>query len=147
VAQGPISDLQVSPDGVRVALIVGGQVLFAVIVERDDGQVELAHPRFAAYNIGNRAVALDWASPTTLVIARDVTETPVTQVPVSGLSAAGLVSGNLAPPVHAVAANLSSTYVGDSRGVLTLSTSTSTRDQTWVDVPAARGADMIPVLP
>lgn len=147
VAQGPISDLQVSPDGVRVALIVGGQVLFAVIVDRDDGQVELAYPRFAAYNIGNRAVALDWASPTTLVIARDVTETPVTQVPVSGLSAAGLVSGNLAPPVHAVAANLSSTYVGDSRGVLTLSTSTSTRDQTWVDVPAARGADMIPVLP
>lgn len=147
IAQGPVTDLQVSPDGVRVALVVGGQVLFAVITEGDDGKVALAHPRFAAYNIGNRAVALDWASPTTLVIARDVTETPVTQVPVSGLPAAGLVSGNLAPPVHAVAANLSSTYVADSRGVLALSVSTATRDQTWADVPAAKGPDMIPVLP
>ena len=59
LAHGPITDLQVSPDGVRVALIVAGQVLFAVIEERDGRQVDLAHPRFAAYNIGNRAVALD----------------------------------------------------------------------------------------
>jgi len=147
VAHGPITDLQVSPDGVRAALLVAGQVLFAIIDEREDGQVALAHPRFAAYNIGNRAVALDWASPTTLVVARDATESPVTQVPVSGLPAAGLGSGNLAPPVHAVAANLSSTYVADTRGVLVLTTSSGNRDQTWADVPAAKGADNIPVLP
>ncbi|WP_040522453.1 LpqB family beta-propeller domain-containing protein [Gordonia araii] len=147
LAHGPISELQVSPDGVRVAVIVAGQVLFAVIEERPDGQLALAHPRFAAYNIGNRAVALDWASQTTLVVARDATEAPVTQVPLSGLPAAGLVSGNLAPPVHAVAANLSSTYVADTRGVLVLSSSTGNRDQTWVDVPAAKGAGLIPVLP
>lgn len=147
LAHGPITDLQVSPDGVRVALIVAGQVLFAVIEERDGRQVDLAHPRFAAYNIGNRAVALDWASPTTLVVARDATESPVTQVPVSGLPAVGLASGNLAPPVHAVAANLSSIYVADTRGVLVLSTSSGDRDQTWADVPAAKGPEMAPVLP
>lgn len=130
-----------------MALIVAGQVLFAVIEERDGRQVDLAHPRFAAYNIGNRAVALDWASPTTLVVARDATESPVTQVPVSGLPAVGLASGNLAPPVHAVAANLSSIYVADTRGVLVLSTSSGDRDQTWADVPAAKGPEMAPVLP
>lgn len=147
LAHGPITDLQVSPDGVRVALIVGGQVIFAVIGTGDDGRLVLAHPRFAAFNIGNRAVALDWASPTTLVVGRDAAETPVTQVPISGLPAAGLVTGNLAPPVRAVAANLSATYVADTRGVLMLSSSTRDRDQTWVDVPAAKGADMVPVLP
>ncbi|MFT4199619.1 LpqB family beta-propeller domain-containing protein, partial [Gordonia sp. (in: high G+C Gram-positive bacteria)] len=147
VAKGSIQELQVSPDGVRVALIVAGQVLFAVIETADDGRVVLAHPRFAAFNIGNRAVALDWASPTTVVVARDAAETPVTQVPVSGLPAAGQVTGNLAPPVRAVAANLSATYVADSRGVLKLSSSARDRGQTWVDVPAAKGPDMIPVMP
>ncbi len=146
LSHGPITALQVSPDGVRVALIVGGQVLFAVI-ELDGDRLALTAPRIAAYNIGNRALSLDWASPTTLVVARDVAEAPVTQVPVSGLPAAALVAGNLAPPVHAVAANLSSTYVADTRGVLVLSTGSGNRDQTWTDVPAAKGVDLIPVLP
>ncbi|MFT3900768.1 MAG: LpqB family beta-propeller domain-containing protein [Gordonia sp. (in: high G+C Gram-positive bacteria)] len=146
VARGPIIEMQVSPDGVRAALIVAGQVLFAIIETAEDGRLVLAHPRFAAFNIGNRAVALDWSSPTTLVVARDAAETPVTQVPLSGLPAAGMVTGNLAPPVRAVAANLSATYVADTRGVLKLAPSTE-RGQTWEDVPAGKGPDMVPVVP
>ncbi|MEE4021647.1 MtrAB system accessory lipoprotein LpqB [Gordonia sp. PKS22-38] len=147
VARGPITELQVAPDGVRVALIVGGQVVFAVVATNAEGAVSLANPRIAAYNIGSRALSLDWASPTTVMVARDALESPVVQLSINGTPAVGLLSGNLSPPVRAVVADQSTVYVGDTRGVLRLGSSNGQPDQYWTEVEPAMAPDVIPVLP
>ncbi|MAU84376.1 MAG: hypothetical protein CME34_21435 [Gordonia sp.] len=147
VARGAITELQVAPDGVRVALIVGGQVVFAVVSTNADGGLSLTSPRIAAYNIGNRAVSLDWASPTTLMVARDTVESPVAQLSINGTPAVGLLSGNLSPPVRAVVADQSTVYVGDTLGVLRLGSSNGQPDQYWTEVEPAMAPDVIPVLP
>lgn len=147
VVRGPITELQICPDGVRVAMIVGGQVVFAVVSTNAEGGVTLTSPRIAAYNIGNRAVSLDWASPTTLMIARDAVESPVVQLSINGTPAVGLLSGNLSPPVRAVVADQNTVYAGDTRGVLRLGSTNGQPDQYWTEVESAMSPDTIPVLP
>lgn len=147
VAGGPITELQVAPDGVRVAMIVSGQVVFAVVATNENGQASLVNPRIAAYNIGNRAVSLDWASPTVVVIARDAPESPVVQLSTNGTPAVGLLSGNVAPPVRAVVANPSTIYIGDQRGVLRLGSTNGQPDEYWTEVEPAMAPGVIPVLP
>ncbi|MBD1318695.1 MtrAB system accessory protein LpqB [Gordonia hankookensis] len=147
VARGPITELQVSPDGVRAALLVGGQVVFAVVSTNAEGAVSLTSPRIAAYNVGNRAVSLDWASPTTLMVARDAVESPVVQLSINGTPAVGLLSGNLSPPVRAVVADQSTVYAGDTRGVLRFGSANGQPDQYWTEVEPAMAPDVIPVLP
>ena len=147
VARGAITEMQVAPDGVRTALVVGGQIVFAVLSTNTEGQVSLTSPRIAAYNIGNRAVSVDWASPTTLMIAREAPESPVVQLSIDGTPAVGLLSGNVSPPVRAVVANASTIYVGDQRGVLRLGSSNGQPDQYWTEVEPAMIEGAIPVLP
>ena len=147
IARGPITELQVSPDGVRVALIVGGQVLLAVIATNEDGQVTLSDPRIAAYNVGNQAVSLSWATSSTLMVARDASDSPVVQLPINGAPASGLISGNVAPPVRAVTADASNVYIGDQRGILRLGSTNGQPDQYWTEVESAMSPTAIPVLP
>lgn len=147
VVRGPITDLQVASDGVRAAMVVAGQVVFAVVSSNDEGRVTLTSPRIAAYNIGNRAVSLSWASPTTLMVARDAPESPVVQVSINGTPAVGLLSGNLSPPVRSVAADRSTVYVGDTRGVLRLGNTNGQPDQYWTEVESAMTPGTIPVVP
>ncbi|MEO9329845.1 MtrAB system accessory lipoprotein LpqB [Gordonia sp. B21] len=147
VARGAITEMQIAPDGVRAALVVGGQVVFAVLSTNAEGRVSLTSPRIATYNIGNRAVSLDWASPTTLVIAREAPESPVVQLSIDGTPAVGLLSGNVSPPVRAVVANSSTIYLGDQRGVLRLGSDNGQPDQYWTEVEPAMIPGAIPVLP
>ncbi|RPA61128.1 MtrAB system accessory protein LpqB [Gordonia oryzae] len=147
LVRGPITELQVAPDGVRVAMIVSGQVVFAVLATNADGQLTLARPLIAAYNIGNRAVSLDWASPTTVMVARDATDSPVVQVSISGTPAVGLLSGNVSPPVTAVVANPTAVYISDQRGVLRLGSTNGQADEYWTEVEPAMTPGTIPVIP
>jgi hypothetical protein len=54
---------------------------------------------------------------------------------------------NLNGPVSAVAANPSTVYVADQRGVVQLSASAPNNDLTWVDVRPLMLPGSIPVLP
>ncbi|MBD0022763.1 hypothetical protein GII33_16835 [Gordonia pseudamarae] len=147
VVRGAVTELQVAPDGVRVAMVVDGQLVFAVVSTNIEGRVMLSGPRIAAYNVGSRVTAIDWASPTTLVLARDAPESPVLQLSINGTQAVGLLSGNLSPPVRSVAADLSTVYVGDSRGVLSLGSTNGEPDQYWTEVESAMTPGATPVLP
>lgn len=147
VADGDITAVQVAPDGVRAALVVGGQVIFAVIGSNDGGQPALGGARVAAYNIGDEVVSLSWASSTVLLMARQTPESPVVQLSITGLPAVGLVSGNLTPPVSTIAASTSTVYVGDRRGVLRLGTSNGQPDQQWTEVDGAMTPGAVPVVP
>ncbi|MGC4933639.1 MtrAB system accessory lipoprotein LpqB [Gordonia sp. DT30] len=147
LVRGPITELQIAPDGVRAAMIVAGQVVFAVLAANAEGQLTLDQPKMAAYNIGNRAVSLDWASPTTVMIARDATDSPVVQVSISGTPAVGLLSGNVSPPVTAVVANPTTVYIADQRGVLRLGSTNGQADEYWTEVEPAMRPGTIPVIP
>ncbi|MDL9936725.1 MtrAB system accessory lipoprotein LpqB [Gordonia sp. ABSL1-1] len=145
--RGDIGELQIAPDGVRAALLVAGQVVFAVVSMNADGQVSLTSPRIAAYNIGNRVVSIAWASSTTLMVAREAPDSPVVQLSVNGTPAVGLLSGNVSPPVRAVAANSTTVYVGDQRGVLRLGSTNGQPDQYWTEVEPAMIPGAVPLLP
>lgn len=147
LVRGPITELQVAPDGVRAAMVVDGQLVFAVVSTNAEGRIMLTGPRIAAYNVGNRVTSIDWASPTTLMLARDSPESPVLQLSINGTQAVGLLSGNLSPPVRSVAADLSTVYVGDSRGVLSLGSTNGEPDQYWTEVETAMTPGATPVLP
>jgi hypothetical protein len=56
-------------------------------------------------------------------------------------------SRNLAMPVTTVAANPSTVYVADARGVVQLSASTAEGDPTWTEVRPLMVAGTLPVLP
>lgn len=147
MAKGPITALQVSPGGARAALVVGGQVLFASVVARPDGGVALSSPRIGAYNLGTNSTDIDWASPTTVMVARNTPEAPVAQMTINGLPAVGLLSGNLTPPLRAIAADATTVYVADSRGVLRLGSTNGQPDRSWAEVPGAMTPDALPVVP
>ena len=122
-------------------------MLLAVIATNEDGQVTLANPRIAAYNVGNQAVSLSWATSSTLMVARDASDSPVVQLPINGAPASGLISGNVAPPVQAVTADASNVYIGDQRGILRLGSTNGQPDQYWTEVEPAMSPTAIPVLP
>jgi Lipoprotein LpqB beta-propeller domain len=50
-------------------------------------------------------------------------------------------------PVSTVAANPSTVYVADQRGVLQLTSAAADNEQRWVDVPALMIPGAVPVLP
>ncbi|MBA4025417.1 MAG: hypothetical protein C0482_23935 [Gordonia sp.] len=147
VAQGAITELQISQDGARAAMIVGGQVVLAIVERRADGRLVLSNPRgAAALNIAG-AVSLDWLSSETLVIARNAADGPVVQLRIDGTPPGALPSGNLTPPVTSVVAGQSTIYAADSRGVLRLGSTNDEPDQYWSEITPTMGSNAIPVLP
>ena len=147
VAQGPITELQVSQDGARAAMIVNGQVVLAVIEDRADGRPVLTNAQGAAALNISGAVSLDWLSSEMLVIARNASDGPVVQLRIDGTPPGALPSGNLSPPVTAVVAGQSTIYAADSRGVLRLGSTNDEPDQYWSEVTPTMGSGAIPVLP
>ncbi|WP_328858566.1 MtrAB system accessory lipoprotein LpqB [Williamsia herbipolensis] len=147
VARGDITEVQVSRDGARAAVIVGGTPILAVISTTGADTQALTGARDAAFNIGGQAVSLDWVSGDTVVVARGTTDSPIVQVSVDGTPAVGLLSGNLTPPVTAVVGDRSTLYAADSRGVLRLGSTDGQPDQYWNEVAPTMGSQAIPVLP
>ena len=79
-------------------MVVDGQLVFAVVATNAEGRVMLTGPRIAAYNVGSRVTAIDWASPTTLMLARDSPESPVLQLSINGTPGRRLCSAATCHP-------------------------------------------------
>lgn len=139
-----ITSFKVSPDGVRVALVADGTLLFGALGSNDRGVPALTGVRIATYAISTRVVSIAWGDSNAVYAVREGDETPVWRVPVSGLPGAPLVSGNLKPPVRTVAATRTTVYVGDVRAVLELGTAPGSADQYWLPVGQVPGG-AIPV--
>lgn len=141
---GAISDFQVSPDGVRAALVVGGDVFLAVISVNDRGVPALTGVRRATPATTGSITGIAWATPGRFYVKTATDGAPVQQVPVSGTPPDEVVSGNLKPPLSAISATGNIVYVADRQGVLELRTGTGQADQYWtVVVPG--DANLIPV--
>ncbi|WP_420753557.1 MtrAB system accessory lipoprotein LpqB [Rhodococcus sp. O3] len=142
-----ISELRLSRDGVRAALIVDGRVYTAIVVQYPNGEFALTAPREIAIGLGSPALSLDWSTSDTVVVARAASDIPVVQVAVDGSRMDALPSRNLTPPVDAVEASTTTEFVADSRAVFQLNNSDPAGDRYWREVPGLAGLTAIPVLP
>lgn len=144
---GPITELRLSRDGVRAALIVDGKVYVATVSRLPDGEFSLTNPRAIAHGLGTRALSLDWSTADTVVVVRDGSDVPVVQLAVDGSRMDSLPSRNLTSPVVAVDATSTTEFVADSRAVFQLNNNDPAGDRYWREVPGLTGARAVPVLP
>jgi hypothetical protein len=144
---GPITELQLSPDGSRVALIVGGKIVLAVVIRQPNGAVSIGAARLLAPAINSSALSLSWQTPTQLVVALDSADEPVVTISIDGAQPIALPTGNLTPPVRAIVASSGTVYAADSRALQRLDFAATQQDQYWTEVPGTAGATAVPVLP
>jgi hypothetical protein len=143
---GAIADLQLSRDGTRAAMVIEGQVILAGVEQTPGGEFALTYPRRLGFGLGTSVVALSWRTGDDIVVSRNDPAHPVSYVNLDGVNSDG-PSGNLLMPVTTVAANPSTVYVADQRGVKQLSGSGAEHDQAWSDVRPFLLAGAVPVLP
>ena len=91
-------------------------------------------------------VSLSWRTGDDIVVSRNDPAHPVAYVNLDGVNSDG-PSRNLSLPVSIVAANPSTVYLADQRGVMQLSGSGAEDDQAWADVRPFIAAGVIPVMP
>ena len=143
---GPVSELQLSRDGTRAAMVIDGQVILAGVEQTQGGLYALTYPRRLGFGLGDTAVSLSWRTGDDIVVSRTDRQHPVSYVNLDGVNSDG-PSQNLLAPVSTVAANPSTLYVADQRGVLQLSGSAAENDLMWAEVRPLMVAGAIPVLP
>lgn len=143
---GEITELQLSRDGTRAAMVIAGMVILAGIEQTPGGGYALTFPRRLGYGLGDTVVSLSWRTGDDIVVSRTDGRHPVSYVNLDGVNSDG-PSANLRMPVTTVVANPSAVYVADSRGVLQLSGSDPEGDTGWTEVQPLMVAGALPVLP
>lgn len=150
-----ISELSVSRDGTRVALIINGR-LYISVLETVGATGELSGPRLGtpvpvAPGLGDTAVSVGWRPDGTLLVGTRASAAPVWVVSVDGSIQNQLTSRNVTAPVVAVASTEATEYILDGRALLQLGHGpaglgeTDTADDFWREVPALQGARAVPV--
>lgn len=103
-ALGPIADLRLSRDGMRVAAVVDGGLYTAAVTRSIDGEVALRNVRRLRSADLGEVVRADWRSADTVVVITRRADRLVAQVSVDGLRVQSLLVNNLTPPLTDVAA-------------------------------------------
>lgn len=143
---GSITELQVSRDGTRAAMVIDGKVVLAGVEQTPGGEFALTYPRRLGYGLGDSVVSLSWRTGDDLVVTRDDPAHPVSYVNIDGVNSDG-PSSNLVMPVSAVAANPSAVYVADARGVLQLLATSADNGQAWSELLPFMTPGTVPVMP
>jgi hypothetical protein len=143
---GAITELQLSRDGTRVAMVIEGRVVLAGVEQTPGGEFALTYPRRIGYGLGESVVSLAWRTGDDMVVTRDDPAHPVSYVNLDGVNSDG-PSNNLVMPVAAVAANPSAVYVADARGVLQLLAADAANGQTWSELRPFLAPGAVPVMP
>jgi hypothetical protein len=143
---GVIAELQLSRDGTRAAMVIEGRVILASVEQTPAGQFALTYPRRLGFGLGSSVVSLSWRTGDDIVVSRTDAAHPVSYVNIDGVNS-DAPSRGLQVPVSTIAANPSTVYVADPRGVLQLSSSAAEGEQSWSDVPGFMAPGALPVLP
>jgi hypothetical protein len=101
---GPISDLRLSRDGMRVAAVVEGGLYTGSVARSIDGEVAIRDVRRLRSADVTQAVAVDWRASDTIVAITGGVDALVAQISVDGLTLSPVLGNNLTPPLTAVAA-------------------------------------------
>lgn len=104
VAFGPIEDLRLSRDGVRVAAVVGGGLYTGAVTRSIDGEVAIRGVRRLRSLDLTEVTSADWRSGDTIVVTTARTGRGVAEVSVDGLQLTLRPVTNLTSPLGAVAA-------------------------------------------
>lgn len=117
-AMGPVTDLRLSRDGMRVLAVVGGALHTAAVTRSVDGEAAIRNiRRVRAQDLGE-VVGADWRDAESIIAITAGGARPVVQVSVDGLALQGIAGTNLTPPLRAVAAGPSRpVVVTDGGGV------------------------------
>jgi hypothetical protein len=117
-ALGPIQDLRLSRDGMRVVAVVGGGLYTGAVARTIDGEVAIRNVRRLRPDDLGAVVAADWRSTESIVAITRNPEMLVGQVTVDGLVVQQIVSNNLTAPLTAIAAAANRPlWVTDQTGV------------------------------
>ncbi|SDF92579.1 Sporulation and spore germination [Lentzea fradiae] len=101
---GPISELRLSRDGTRAALVIAGKLYVASVV-RNNQDVALRSPRqVQPSTLGATVQSIDWLSQDVLVVSSSLPALPVTKVYADGYKLDRYSQSNLTVPVGSVAA-------------------------------------------
>jgi hypothetical protein len=140
---GTITDLRLSRDGTRAAIVANGRLVVASVV-RDEGSVILRYPRRLQPTNIQQAVGVDWISQDTLVVATEHGQAPVVSLSIDGLKPDVFDRNNLQLPIKAIAAAPDrDVLVTDSAAV----SSVPGVGQLWRQHPNGQGPDAIPFYP
>jgi hypothetical protein len=102
-ALGPIADLRLSRDGMRVAAVVGGALYTGAVARSIDGEVAIRNIRRLRPADLGEVVAADWRSAESIVAITRGPDLLVGQVSVDGLVVVQVLGNNLTPPLTAIA--------------------------------------------
>ncbi|CAM3623785.1 LpqB family beta-propeller domain-containing protein [Kibdelosporangium persicum] len=101
---GKITDLRLSRDGVRVAIVAGGKLYVgAVVRSQGNTSVVIAEPKPLLPSISN-VVGVDWLDSSRVVVATNTPTGPVWQVPIDGIEAQRYNQANLTLPLTSITA-------------------------------------------
>jgi hypothetical protein len=103
-ALGMISDLRLSRDGMRVAAVVGGQLVVGAVARSMNGDVTVRNIRMLRAGDLTDLVAVSWRSADQVVVVGRRPDRAVEVVVVDGLDWQSLPTSNLTPPLTGVAA-------------------------------------------
>jgi hypothetical protein len=146
---GQITDLRLSRDGTRAAVIVNSQLVVCAVVRTPNSDtVALRAPRILLPDTLTSVIGVDWLLQDQLVVATSSQESPVVQVAADGNPVfTRYNAANLTAPVTAVTAAPSRpVIVVDAGGMWTSSDSGSVwRVQGGVNV--GRGSSAVPFYP
>ncbi len=143
---GTITELQISRDGTRAAMVIDGEVVLAVVEQTAAGEFALTYPRRIGFGMGDSVVSLSWRTGDDMVVTRRDAAHPVSYVNLDGVNSDG-PSRNLVLPMSAVAANPSAVYVSDARGVLQLLPTSAASGQSWAELRPFMVPGAMPVMP
>jgi hypothetical protein len=143
---GPITDLQLSRDGTRAAMVIGGQVILAGVEQTQAGQFALTYPRRLGFGLGNSVVSLSWRTGDDVVVTRTDVAHPVSYVNLDGVNSDAPARG-VQVPLSGIAANPSTVYIAGPQGVLQYSASVAENQQGWSEVAGLMVAGAVPVMP
>ncbi len=140
---GPITQLRLSRDGVRVAAVIGGRLVVATVVT-ESGKMNLRHPQVLREGNLPPIASVDWARPEILVVASAGPSVQVSSVSVDGLTRRQLSSTNLTGPLtDIVAAPGREVLVADATGLWRYSDT----QEVWEPLLGGIGAGSAPLYP
>lgn len=141
---GRITELRLSRDGARVAVITEEGRLAVASVVRDNDSVSLRIPRQLQPSAITAPIGVDWYNQHTLVVATEQTTLPVASVSVDGMELEAFDRSNLRPPVRAItAAPERDVVVTDSAAVFGV----PGIGQLWRQLTHGQGPTSVPFYP
>lgn len=140
---GPITDLRLSRDGVRVAAVAGGRLLVATVVSAP-GEASIQRPQLLRRGSLPPSASVDWARSDLLVVASSDPSAQVSSVSVDGVVYRSMSTTNLTAPLTGViAAPGREVVVSDLNGLWTYSET----QEVWEPLLVGIGPGAVPLYP